>query len=88
MNRYIKTDDLQANYAEAPLELAAWPMADPAAEALDEGVPGECLETTLIELVRAVDSVADTEEEVIATVISLLASGQVRLGRRPLPDAA
>ncbi len=50
--------------------------------------PADCVETTLLALVEAVDSVADTEEEVLATVLSLLGSGQVRLLSRPLPDAA
>jgi hypothetical protein len=39
----------------------------------------EPFETTLLELVRAVDSVADNEDEVVATVLHMIRSGSVRL---------
>jgi len=40
---------------------------------------GEAVETTLLELVRAVDEVADNELEVVITVLHMLRSGSVRL---------
>jgi hypothetical protein len=39
----------------------------------------EVVETTLLELVRAVDEVADNELEVVITVLHMLRSGSVRL---------
>jgi hypothetical protein len=39
----------------------------------------EPFETTLLELVRAVDSVADNEDEVVTTVLYMIRSGSVRL---------
>ena len=39
----------------------------------------EPLDVTLLELVCAVSEVAETEQEVVATVLSLLGSRQVRL---------
>ncbi|NNL84053.1 MAG: hypothetical protein HKP27_00285 [Myxococcales bacterium] len=55
---------------------------------LRSDAPEDCIETTLLALVEAVDSVAETEEEVVATVLSLLGSGRVRLALRSVPDAA
>ncbi|HVP28318.1 MAG TPA: hypothetical protein VMW35_04065 [Myxococcota bacterium] len=40
----------------------------------------EAVQTTLLELVRAVDEVAENELEVIVTVLHMLRSGSVRLG--------
>ena len=37
------------------------------------------LETTLLDLVQAVDEVAESEAEVVATVLQMLRSGRVRL---------
>ncbi|MDJ0869745.1 MAG: hypothetical protein QNK03_26840 [Myxococcota bacterium] len=51
----------------------------------------EVLETTLLELVRAISEVTDDDREVLATVMHLLRSGRVRLVgnfRGELPDAA
>jgi len=39
----------------------------------------EAVETTLLELVRAVDEVADNELEVVVTVLHMLRSGSVKL---------
>lgn len=55
---------------------------------LFDNLPEDSIETTLLALVEAVDSVAETEEEVVATVLSLLGSGRVRLALRNVPDAA
>jgi hypothetical protein len=52
---------------------------------------GEVLETTLLELVRAVSEVTEDDREVVATVMGLLRSGRVRLSgsfRGCFPDAA
>ena len=38
------------------------------------------VQTTLLELISAVNDVAETEEEVIATIVHLVNSGTVRLG--------
>jgi hypothetical protein len=48
--------------------------------AIQDYVPhDERIETTLLALVQAVAEVADNEREVVATVVSLLRSGRVRL---------
>ena len=55
------------------------------------GPDGPILETTLLELVRAISEVTDDDKEVIATVSHLLRSGRVRLVgnfRGEIPDAA
>ena len=52
---------------------------------------GEVIDTTLLELVKAVSEVTDDEREVVATVTQLLRSGRVRLVgnfRDTIPDAA
>lgn len=52
---------------------------------------GEVLETTMLELVRAVSEVTEDDREVVATVMCLLRSGRVRLSgsfRGSFPDAA
>ena len=60
--------------------VSATRIPDPTAEALARGGgDSEVVETTLLELVRAVSEVADNEREVVATVLSLLHSGKVRL---------
>jgi hypothetical protein len=38
------------------------------------------LETTLLDLVTAVNEVADSEDEAVATIVHLVSSGKVRLG--------
>lgn len=51
----------------------------------------QVVETTLLELVRAVSDVTDDDREVVATVMHLLRSGRVRLVgnfRGQIPDAA
>jgi hypothetical protein len=55
------------------------------------GGNGGILETTLLELVRAVSEVTEDDREVVATVMELLRSGRVRLSgsfRGCFPDAA
>jgi hypothetical protein len=52
---------------------------------------GDVLETTLLELVRAVSEVTEDDREVVATVLQMLRSGRVRLSgsfRGCFPDAA
>ena len=52
---------------------------------------GEVVETTLLELVRAVSEATDDDREVVATIMHLLHSGRVRLVgnfRGTIPDAA
>ena len=58
---------------------------------LVRGGEQEVIETTLLELVRAVSDVTDDDREVVATVSHLLRSGRVRLVgnfRGTIPDAA
>lgn len=40
----------------------------------------DAVETTLLDLVRAVDEVAESELEVVVTVLHMLRSGSVKLG--------
>lgn len=47
--------------------------------ALDAAGTEAPVETTLLELVRAVDEVADNEDEVVATVLWMIRRGSVRL---------
>ena len=47
--------------------------------ALSDRMQSSTIETTLLALVQAVADVADNEREVVATVVSLLRSGRVRL---------
>lgn len=54
-------------------------MASPAPQAIRLAPSSETCVTTLLELVRALGEITDDDREVVATVLSLLASGQVRL---------
>jgi hypothetical protein len=55
------------------------PMSSPARQAIRLEPSEETEVTTLLELVRALGEITDDEREVVATVLSLLRSGQVRL---------
>lgn len=55
-------------------------MAAPALAGLRARLEGtDCVETTLLELVWAINQVTHDEREVVATIASLLESGRVRL---------
>jgi hypothetical protein len=54
-------------------------MSSPAPQPIPLEPSEETCVTTLLELVRALGEVTDDEREVVATVLSLLRSGQVRL---------
>ncbi len=41
--------------------------------------PDECLQVTLLDLVRAVSDECESEAEVVATVLHMLATGRARL---------
>ena len=71
--------DVTANRIPDPLRL------------VHERSEGDAVETTLLELVRAVSDVTDDDREIVATVMHLLRSGRVRLVgnfRGTIPDAA
>ena len=50
-----------------------------AANRLNAASPDAVVETTLLELVQTVGELTDDDREVVATVVELLRSGQVRL---------
>jgi hypothetical protein len=54
-------------------------MSSPAPQAIRLEPCEETEVTTLLELVRALGEITDDDGEVVATVLSLLRSGQVRL---------
>jgi hypothetical protein len=55
-------------------------MSSPATQSLARDAIGEAPQvTTLLELVRVLGEITDDDREVVATVLSLLRSGQVRL---------
>jgi len=54
-------------------------MSSPAPQVIRLAPSSEAHVTTLLDLVRALGEITDDDREVVATVLSLLRSGQVRL---------